>query len=237
MQNSVTNFSVSPFSKPKSSMITSKSVASKPLQLLLLLVLQAAATPTLDALARGGVTGLVDPVEAGLACGSDTAHLSLFGYPPRTHYRGRGAFETMGTGLDMRKGDVAFKVRPSPPVVPPLRPVTHVAAARRQCNFATMDMESGIVTSRRADRHFEAEGPVLSAALDGLVLDAVRFSPSASLAALSDGEECSDKDGWLHGSERVKDVPFPSMLSTSMCPPSKSLRRLTSANPRPVPPF
>ena len=84
--------------------------------------LQAAATPTLDALARGGVTGLVDPVEAGLACGSDTAHLSLFGYPPRTHYRGRGAFETMGTGLDMRKGDVAFKVRPSPPVVPPCAP-------------------------------------------------------------------------------------------------------------------
>jgi len=23
----------------------------------------------------------------GLACGSDTAHMSMFGYDPRTHYR------------------------------------------------------------------------------------------------------------------------------------------------------
>jgi len=30
-----------------------------------------------------GVLGLVDPVEPGRACGSDTAHLSLLGYDPR----------------------------------------------------------------------------------------------------------------------------------------------------------
>ena len=30
-------------------------------------------------------------------------------------YRGRGAFETMGAGLDMAPGDIAFKV--SPPFV------------------------------------------------------------------------------------------------------------------------
>jgi hypothetical protein len=52
----------------------------------------------------------MDPVEPGLACGSDTAHLSLLGYDPRVYYRGRGAFESMGAGLAMAPGDIAFKV-------------------------------------------------------------------------------------------------------------------------------
>ncbi|PNH12755.1 2,3-bisphosphoglycerate-independent phosphoglycerate mutase [Tetrabaena socialis] len=45
--------------------------------------LEAAHVPHLDAIAAGGLTGLMDPVEPGLACGSDTAHMSLFGYDPR----------------------------------------------------------------------------------------------------------------------------------------------------------
>ncbi|PSC70414.1 archaeal type cofactor-independent phosphoglycerate mutase [Micractinium conductrix] len=109
--------------------------------------LQAAALPHLDAVAAAGLTGLMDPVEPGLACGSDTAHLSLFGYDPRTYYRGRGAFESMGAGLDMAPGDIAFK-----------------------SNFATLDPASGIVLRRRADRRFEDLGPVLCAALDGMRL-------------------------------------------------------------------
>ncbi|KAG6525909.1 hypothetical protein ZIOFF_015882 [Zingiber officinale] len=44
--------------------------------------------PNLDAIASTGVNGLMDPVEAGLVCGSDTAHLSLLGYDPRIYYRG-----------------------------------------------------------------------------------------------------------------------------------------------------
>ncbi|KAI3940997.1 hypothetical protein MKW92_038319 [Papaver armeniacum] len=35
----------------------------------------------------------MDPVEEGLGCGSDAAHLSLLVYDPRVYYRGRGAFE------------------------------------------------------------------------------------------------------------------------------------------------
>ncbi|KAG2498895.1 hypothetical protein HYH03_003086 [Edaphochlamys debaryana] len=107
--------------------------------------LEVAHVPHLDAIAAGGLTGLMDPVEPGLACGSDTAHMSIFGYEPRIHYRGRGAFESMGAGIAMAPGDIAFK-----------------------CNFATMDEASGLVTSRRADRHFEHLGPTLCAALDGL---------------------------------------------------------------------
>ena len=39
-----------------------------------------------------------------------------------------------------------------------------------QSNFASIDEESGVVTSRRADRHFEEPGPILCAALNGLKL-------------------------------------------------------------------
>lgn len=72
--------------------------------------LQVAKVPNLDAIASAGVNGLMDPVEIGLGCGSDTAHLSLLGYDPRVYYRGRGAFESMGAGLAMLPGDIAFKV-------------------------------------------------------------------------------------------------------------------------------
>lgn len=41
---------------------------------------------------------------------------------------------------------------------------------QNQSNFATLDEETGIVVSRRADRHFEEEGPILCAALDGMKL-------------------------------------------------------------------
>ncbi|KAI9597294.1 2,3-bisphosphoglycerate-independent phosphoglycerate mutase-domain-containing protein [Syncephalis fuscata] len=109
--------------------------------------LQAAHLPHLDRIALKGVNGLLDPVEPGLACGSDTAHLSLFGYNPRQYYRGRGAFESMGAGLSMIPGDIAFK-----------------------SNFATLDRASGIVLKRRADRNFEGLGPQLCADLNGLKL-------------------------------------------------------------------
>jgi len=107
--------------------------------------LQAARLPTLDRLAKHGLNGLLDPVEPGLACGSDTAHMSMLGYPPARHYRGRGAFESMGAGLEMQDGDVAFK-----------------------CNFATLDRETGIVTSRRCDRQFHTWGLPLCADLTGI---------------------------------------------------------------------
>ncbi|KAI8970500.1 2,3-bisphosphoglycerate-independent phosphoglycerate mutase-domain-containing protein [Pilobolus umbonatus] len=108
--------------------------------------LQLANTPWLDQLAENGLNGLLDPVEPGSACGSDTAHMSILGYNPRKNYKGRGAFECMGAGLDMNPGDIAFK-----------------------CNFAYVD-EKDIVKYRRADRHFEGIGPILCHYLDGIKL-------------------------------------------------------------------
>lgn len=101
----------------------------------------------IDRISKNGINGLMDPVEPGLACGSDTAHMSLLGYDPRIHYQGRGAFESMGAGIEMIPGDIAFK-----------------------SNFAILDESTGIVTHRRADRDFEGPGPILCAALNGLKL-------------------------------------------------------------------
>jgi 2,3-diphosphopglycerate-independent phosphoglycerate mutase len=72
--------------------------------------LEHAKTPFMDSLAEYGVCGLMDVVECGLACGSDTAHMNILGYNPMKYYRGRGAFEALGGGLEMKAGDIAFKV-------------------------------------------------------------------------------------------------------------------------------
>ncbi|KAI9486263.1 MAG: 2,3-bisphosphoglycerate-independent phosphoglycerate mutase-domain-containing protein [Benjaminiella poitrasii] len=110
--------------------------------------LQVANTPWLDHLAEKGLNGLLDPVEPGLACGSDTAHMSIIGYDPRIYYEGRGAFESIGAGLDMMPGDIAFK-----------------------CNFAHLDKESGIVKARKADSNFDgALGSILCKAIDNIKL-------------------------------------------------------------------
>ncbi|KAL6521678.1 hypothetical protein OROGR_018247 [Orobanche gracilis] len=148
--------------------------------------LQVANTPNLDGIAAAGINGLMDPVEVGLACGSDTAHLSLLGYDPRIYYRGRGAFESMGAGLQMSPGDIAFK-----------------------SNFATLDEKTGVVTSRRADRHFEEEGPVLCAALDGMKLPSfpeyevrVRYATEHRCGVVVKGPKLS---GNISGTDPLKD--------------------------------
>lgn len=93
--------------------------------------LEKANTPSLDKIARSGLNGIHDPVQTNLACGSDTAHMSLFGIDPFQYYDGRGAFETMGAGVNMEYNEIAFK-----------------------CNFAVVDDDTDIVTNRRADRDF-----------------------------------------------------------------------------------
>ena len=91
--------------------------------------------------------GVHDPVQSGLACGSDTAHMSIFGYDPLKLYDGRGSFESMGAGLDMNVGDIAFK-----------------------SNFAYMNLENKIVERRRVDRTFADWGVPLCDALNNLIV-------------------------------------------------------------------
>ena len=49
--------------------------------------LEVAEIPVMDAIAKSGICGLHDPVQAGLACGSDTAHMQIFGYNPLKLYK------------------------------------------------------------------------------------------------------------------------------------------------------
>jgi 2,3-bisphosphoglycerate-independent phosphoglycerate mutase len=89
--------------------------------------LASADKPNLDALANGGINGIMDTVGVGVRPGSDVAHLAILGYDPYKYYTGRGPFEAAGVGIDIKRGDVAFRV-----------------------NFATV--EGGIVKDRRAGR-------------------------------------------------------------------------------------
>ena len=114
--------------------------------------LQAAKTPVLDRLAKEGQNALMDVISPGITPGSDTAHLALFGYDPKEEYPGRGPLEALGTGLESKPGDVAFRA-----------------------NFATLDKDM-IVLDRRAGRVFtREEQDILQSKIDGLRIDGVEI--------------------------------------------------------------
>ncbi len=110
--------------------------------------MEAAHAPTLDALAAEGESGLLDPIGPGIRGGSDTGHLAILGYDPYKYYPGRGPFEALGIGLDLKGGDLAFR-----------------------CNFSTVDSDL-VVTDRRAGRINEGTTE-LAAALNGLKIEDV----------------------------------------------------------------
>lgn len=90
--------------------------------------LESAAHPNFDELSATGLNGLMYTLAPGVVPGSDTAHLAMFGYDPQKFYSGRGAYEALGAGIELKRGDVAFR-----------------------CNFATLD-PAGRVVDRRAGR-------------------------------------------------------------------------------------
>ena len=110
--------------------------------------LEAAQTPTLDALAAEGESGLLDPIGPGIRGGSDTGHLAILGYDPYKYYPGRGPFEALGIGLDVQRGDLSFR-----------------------CNFSTVDSDLTVL-DRRAGRITEGTAE-LAAALNGMQIEDV----------------------------------------------------------------
>jgi 2,3-bisphosphoglycerate-independent phosphoglycerate mutase len=110
--------------------------------------LEEADTPHLDALARDGVTGLVEPVGPGITPGSGPGHLGLFGYDPEQFELGRGALSAAGLDFELRPGDVAARG-----------------------NLCTLDA-SGTITDRRAGRIPDPEAQAVVARLgEGVRLD------------------------------------------------------------------
>jgi len=119
--------------------------------------LEAATKPNLDRMAREGISGMMDPIAAGVRAGSDTAHLAILGFDPYQYYTGRGPFEALGIGMDVKRGDICFRV-----------------------NFATVDDQLRIV-DRRAGRIKEGTDQ-LAAALNGLEHNGCTFLFKESVA-------------------------------------------------------
>jgi len=90
--------------------------------------LETANIPALNELARGGICGIMDPIKPGIRPGSDTAHLTIFGYDAYIYYKGRGPFEALGAGVEVKPGEIALRA-----------------------NFATIDSDD-LILDRRAGR-------------------------------------------------------------------------------------
>ncbi len=71
--------------------------------------LEAARTPNMDYLAKGGVCGWANNVPRGMPPGSDVAGMSVFGYNPKKYYSGRGPLEAASLGVKLKKDEVAFR--------------------------------------------------------------------------------------------------------------------------------
>jgi len=109
--------------------------------------LEAARTPNLDALARGGTCGLHEPVAAGITPGSGPGHLALFGYDPLVYETGRGVLEALGIEFPLEPTDIAVRA-----------------------NFCTVDRD-GIVVDRRAGRISTEEAAPLAERLDAIEIE------------------------------------------------------------------
>ena len=106
--------------------------------------LEAAHTPTLDRLAREGVSGLADPVGEGIVPDTAAGTLAAFGVSP--HSMKRGPIEAMGAGLELGDQDIAWRG-----------------------NLASLD-DNGLIMDRRAGR-IRTDAKELAAAVDGMVID------------------------------------------------------------------
>ena len=71
--------------------------------------LEVASTPNLDKIARRGRMGRVITVGRGISPESDIAVFNMLGYSFDKGYPGRGVVESIGSGIDVKDGDLALR--------------------------------------------------------------------------------------------------------------------------------
>jgi 2,3-bisphosphoglycerate-independent phosphoglycerate mutase len=71
--------------------------------------LEAAETPTIDALAKRGKLGLLNTTPKGYEPGSEVAHLSLLGYDVPSVFEGRGSLEAASMGVEILPGEMVMR--------------------------------------------------------------------------------------------------------------------------------
>ena len=121
--------------------------------------LEAAETPVLDRIAAEGECGQMDPIAPGIRAGSDTSHLAILGYDPFKVYTGRGPFEALGIGMDVRGGDICFR--------------GNFASLEGELTFsAEAGFAGATVVDRRAQRISQGTEE-LARALDGMTIEDV----------------------------------------------------------------
>jgi 2,3-bisphosphoglycerate-independent phosphoglycerate mutase len=120
--------------------------------------LEAAYTPNLDKIAAISRLGTVTTVGKGIAPESDIAVFNMLGYSFEKGYPGRGVIEAVGSGLEVRNGDLALRA--------------NLASAR-----------GGRIVDRRAGRNLtQDEAELLARDLNGIILDGARFEFRATIS-------------------------------------------------------
>ena len=100
--------------------------------------LEAAETPQMDKLAKSAKLGYVHTVGEKIAPESDIAVISILGYEASKYYTGRGPLESYAEGLEVRNGDLAYRV-----------------------NFATREPSTRKIIDRRVGRNLTTEEATL----------------------------------------------------------------------------
>jgi 2,3-bisphosphoglycerate-independent phosphoglycerate mutase len=71
--------------------------------------MQFADTPSMDRLAKLGVTGRMKTVTDGFHPGSEVANMAILGYDLPTVYEGRGVLEAASMGVDLKPDEMALR--------------------------------------------------------------------------------------------------------------------------------